>query len=281
MSSERPRIVLSGIYGRMGQSLAPLLLADSRVELVGGLYAPHQDEEESPFRTMLEAKGVALDSSPIALLNLIDGADLLLDFSNREGIRSNLESALFKGLHALIGVTGFDAEEQRWLEELAAQTGRTIWWVPNFSLGMGLLNRMAVMARRFFGAVEVLELHHDRKLDAPSGSAKHTARLLAEAGLTEGAAPYEPPVVEESSPSVTSARFDASRGMRVEGIPVHSIRLPGLLAHQEVLFGGTGEVLTIRHDTLDRSAFMEGIIRAALHLPQLTGFQQGIELLLD
>ncbi|HYE78377.1 MAG TPA: 4-hydroxy-tetrahydrodipicolinate reductase [bacterium] len=281
MSADRPRIVLSGIYGRMGQALAPLLLEDPRVELVGGLYAPHQEGDDNPFRASLEARGVELDSSPIALLNLIDGADLLLDFSNREGIRSNLESALHKGLNALVGVTGFDAEEQRWLQELATQTGRTIWWVPNFSLGMALMNRMAVLARRYLGAVEILELHHDRKLDAPSGSARHTAQLLAETGAAEGAAGYTPPVVEESSPSVTSARFAESRGMAVEGIPIHSVRLPGLLAHQQIMFGGTGETLTIRHDTLDRSAFVEGVIRAALYLPHLRGFHQGIELLLE
>ncbi|MCG3153183.1 MAG: 4-hydroxy-tetrahydrodipicolinate reductase [bacterium] len=281
MSTTRPRLVLSGIFGRMGQALAPLLMADPRIDLVGGIYAPHEEAETSPFREELVHAGVELDSSPIALLNLIDGADIWLDFSNREGIRSNLEAALHKGVDALIGVTGFDDEERRWLRELPAATGRRVWWCPNFSLGMLVLNEAARLARQYFGAVEILELHHDRKLDAPSGSAAATARLIAAAGAAPGAAVYSPPVMAESSPSVGSAIAASARGMAVQEVPIHSIRLPGLLAHQQVFFGGTGETLTLTHDTLDRSAFVEGIIRAALHLPQLTGYQEGLEQLLQ
>lgn len=275
-----PRLVLSGAFGRMGQALAPLLLADPRLALAGAMVAPHELEEEPPVRPLLAAAEVEIEASPVALLNLIE-ADLWLDFSNREGVRSNLEAALLKGLDALIGVTGFNDEELRWLADLARSTGRTIWWCPNFSLGMAVLNRAAQEARRFFGAVEIIELHHDRKLDAPSGSARHTARLIAQAGQAPEAVSYTPPVVAESSPSVASAQYEQARGLPVEDIPIHSVRLPGLLAHQQVIFGGTGETLTIRHDTLDRAAFVEGIIQAALHLPQLAGFCQGLELLWD
>ena len=281
MTTAPPRIVLSGIYGRMGQALAPILLDDPRIELVGGLYAPHQETEDSPFRQMLLSRGVELGDSPTALLNLVDGVSVWLDFSSREGIRSNLEAALRKGVDALIGVTGFNAEELAWLRGLPAQTTQTIWWVPNFSLGMAVMNRIAAIARHHLGAVEILEMHHDRKLDAPSGSSRHTASVIAQAGRAADAVRYTPPVVEESSPSVSSAKYQESRGLNVEGIPIHSIRLPGLLAHQRVMFGGTGEVLTISHDTLDRSAFAEGIIRSVLHIHNLSGFQEGLELLMD
>lgn len=280
MSADRPRIVLSGIFGRMGQALAPLLLDDPRVELVGGVYAPHEENDQPPVRALLESRGVELDASPIALLNLIDDADIWLDFSNREGIRSNLEAALHKRVDALIGVTGFDAEERRWLAGLPAATGQKVWWCPNFSLGMLVMNQCAQLARQFLGAVEIIELHHDRKLDAPSGSAAATARLIAAAGAREGAPCYSPPLVAESSPSVTSAVEPGARGAVHAGIPIHSVRLPGLLAHQQVLFGGTGESLTMTHDTYDRSAFIEGIIRAALHMPRIAGYQEGLEALL-
>lgn len=265
----------------MGAALAPLLLDDPRVELVGGVCAPHEIEDTPPIRALLESRGVEIDASPVALLNLVDDVDLWLDFSNREGIRSNLEGALQKGVNALIGVTGFNDEELRWLAALPTSTRRTIWWCPNFSLGMLVLNQCAVMARQFFGAVEIIELHHDKKLDAPSGSAAATARLIAAAGSQSGAPQYNAPAIAESSPSVSSAIDATARGLAVEQIPIHSIRLPGLLAHQQVLYGSTGETLTLTHDTLDRSAFIEGIIRAALHMPKLSGWNQGLELLLN
>ncbi len=182
------------------------------------------------------------------------GCDVTVDFTHPGAVLDNLRWCLSHGLNAVVGTSGFDearlAAVRDWLGE--APSARALI-VPNFSVGAVLMMSFAEQAARFFESAEVIELHHAAKVDAPSGTAVRTASLIAAA---RAAAELGPP------PDATVTEADGARGTVVDGVRVHSVRLAGLLAHQEVLFGGHGEVLTIRHDSLDRSSFMPGVLLA-------------------
>src|SRR5262249_25617285 len=144
---------------------------------------------------------------------------------------------------------------------------------PNFGIGAVLMMTFAARAARYFDSVEIVELHHPGKADAPSGTARHTAELVARARRTAGLAP--------AGPDATTSALDGARGARVEEVPVHAVRLAGLVAHQEVLFGGSGEILTLRHDSLDRTSFMPGVLLAVRETGRRPGLTVGLEHLLD
>jgi len=201
------------------------------------------------------------------------GAEVVVDFTHPDVVMDNLRFCLDHDLHAVVGTSGFDdakvATLRGWLEP---KSDLGVLLAPNFALGAVLSMRFAQLAAKYYDTVEIIELHHNRKADAPSGTAAHTARLVAEAraaaGLTE-------------VPDATTAEVDGARGALVDDIRVHSVRLRGLVAHQEVLFGGTGETLTIRHDSLDRTSFMPGVVHAVRAIPDRPGLTVGLENLLD
>ena len=178
--------------------------------------------------------------------------EVVIDFTHPDVVMDNLKFLIDNGIHAVVGTTGFTDERigqvQAWL---ADKPDVAVLIAPNFAIGAVLSMHFAKQAARFFESVEVIELHHPQKADAPSGTAARTARLIAEArkGL--------PP-----NPDATSTGLEGARGADVDGIPVHSVRLAGLVAHQEVLFGTQGETLTIRHDSLDRTSFVPGVLLA-------------------
>jgi 4-hydroxy-tetrahydrodipicolinate reductase len=182
------------------------------------------------------------------------GADVTVDFTHPAAVMDNLRWCIGHGIAAIVGTSGFDdarlAEVTGWLD---AQPGSRALIVPNFSVGAVLMMRFAAMAAPFFESAEVIELHHAGKADAPSGTAAKTAGLIASARAEANAAPM---------PDATVTAAEGARGAEVGGVHVHSIRLAGLVAHQEVLLGGHGEVLTIRHDSLDRASFMPGVLVA-------------------
>jgi 4-hydroxy-tetrahydrodipicolinate reductase len=193
------------------------------------------------------------------------GAQVAVDFTHPDAVMENLEHCIGHGIHAVVGTTGFDDDRldsvRRWLAT-APELGVLI--APNFSLGALLMMRFAVLAAPHFESVEVVELHHPDKADAPSGTARRTAQMVAAARREAGL----PPV-----PDATSSGLDGARGADVDGIRVHGVRARGLVAHQEVLLGGPGETLTIRHDSLDRISFVPGVlagIRAVADHPGLT-----------
>ena len=183
----------------------------------------------------------------------------------------NLKFLIDNGIHAVIGTTGFTWERieqvEAWLKD---KPGSAVLIAPNFAIGAVLSMHFAKQAARYFESVEIVELHHPHKADAPSGTAARTAKLIAEArkGL--------PP-----NPDATSTGLDGARGAAVDGVPVHSVRLAGLVAHQEVLFGTQGETLTIRHDSLDRSSFVPGVLLAVREVSERPGLTIGLEPLLD
>ncbi|MGE2836659.1 4-hydroxy-tetrahydrodipicolinate reductase [Mycobacterium sp. SMC-4] len=197
--------------------------------------------------------------------------EVVIDFTHPSVVMDNLKFLIDNGIHAVVGTTGFTDERldqvRGWL---ADKPDVSVLIAPNFAIGAVLSMHFAQQAAKFFESVEVIELHHPHKADAPSGTATRTARLIAEArkGL--------PP-----NPDATSTGLEGARGADVDGVPVHSVRLAGLVAHQEVLFGTEGETLTIRHDSIDRTSFVPGVLLAVRKVAERPGLTIGIEPLLD
>jgi 4-hydroxy-tetrahydrodipicolinate reductase len=206
-------------------------------------------------------------------LELLAGADVAVDFTHPGAVMDNLRWCISHGIIPVVGTSGFDEPRLAEVRELlAGQPGSRALVVPNFSVGAVLMMRFAAQAAPFFESAEVIELHHAGKVDAPSGTSSRTAAMIAAARSAAGAGP---------SPDATVTAADGARGAEVDGVHVHSVRLAGLVAHQEVLLGGHGEVLTIRHDSLDRASFMPGVllaVRGAASLP--AGLTVGLDGLL-
>ncbi len=197
------------------------------------------------------------------------GARAVVDFTHPDVVMDNLRFCIDHGIHAVVGTTGFDDERlatlRGWLDG-APGTGVLI--APNFSIGALLMMRFAAAAAPFYESVEVVELHHPDKADAPSGTARRTARLIADARREAGCGPV---------PDATSTSLDGARGADVDGVRVHAVRVRGLVAHQEVLLGGVGETLTIRHDSLDRASFTPGVLSGLRAIREHPGLTVGLE----
>jgi len=197
--------------------------------------------------------------------------EVVIDFTHPDVVMDNLKFLIDNGIHAVVGTTGFTDERLGQVTAwLADKPDVCVLIAPNFAIGAVLSMHFAKQAARFFESAEVIELHHPQKADAPSGTAARTAKLIAEARKDL------PP-----NPDATSTGLEGARGADVDGIPVHSIRLAGLVAHQEVLFGTQGETLTIRHDSLDRTSFVPGVLLAVRKVHERPGLTVGIEPLLD
>jgi 4-hydroxy-tetrahydrodipicolinate reductase len=209
------------------------------------------------------------------LFNVADaGAQVVVDFTRPDSVMENIRFCIDQNIHCVVGTTGFDEERLAtiagWLEP-KPEVGVLI--APNFGIGAVLLMRFAQEAARFFPSVEVIELHHPNKVDAPSGTATRTAQLVAEARRAAGVPAAPDATREEDS-------LPGARGAAVDGIPVHAVRLSGLVAHQEVLMGAAGETLTLRHDSYDRASFMPGVLLAVREIGRRPGLTVGIEGLL-
>ncbi len=193
------------------------------------------------------------------------GTEVVVDFTTPDAVQHNLAWCIRHGLNAVVGTTGWDDVRYAQVREaVASQPSVGVLIAPNFAIGAVLLMRFAEQAAAYYEGVEIVELHHPNKVDAPSGTARTTAQRIAAARAAANCAPM---------PDATTQQLDGARGADVDGIPVHSVRLRGLLAHEEVLFGNPGEVLTIRHDSMDRASFMPGVllgIRGVQRHPGLT-----------
>jgi 4-hydroxy-tetrahydrodipicolinate reductase len=206
---------------------------------------------------------------------LVDqGVQSVVDFTHPDVVMDNLEFCISHGIHAVVGTTGFDTDRletlRGWLANADSDTGVLV--APNFSVGAVLMMRFAAEAARFYESVEVVELHHPDKADAPSGTSRRTAELIAAARKEAGLGPI---------PDATSSGLDGARGADVDGIRVHGLRIRGLVAHQEVILGGIGETLTIRHDSLDRISFTPGVLLALRQIGEHPGLTVGLEEFLD
>ena len=197
--------------------------------------------------------------------------EVVIDFTHPDAVMGNLEFLIGNGIHAVVGTTGFtDSRLDQVRTWLAASPATGVLIAPNFAIGAVLSMHFAQLAAPYFESVEVIELHHPQKADAPSGTATRTAQLISAA--RKGMPP---------NPDTTSTGRPGARGADVDGIPVHSVRLTGLVAHQEVLFGTMGETMTIRHDSIDRTSFVPGVLLAVRQIAQRPGLTIGLEPLLD
>ena len=206
-------------------------------------------------------------------LEMIVGADVVVDFTHPDVVMGNLEFAISHGIHAVVGTTGFDEKKLDQITQwLSATPSVGVLIAPNFGIGAILMMNFAAEAGKYFDSVEIIELHHPAKADAPSGTAIRTAQMIAKARKLVG---------RSKGPDATKTSLTGARGADVDGVPVHSVRARGLVAHQEVIFGGEGETLTIRHDSLDRSSFMPGVSLAIREVIRNPGLTFGLEKFLN
>ncbi|PSL01042.1 dihydrodipicolinate reductase [Murinocardiopsis flavida] len=229
---------------------------------------------------VVKAVGGAADTELVAGIDTagerdrVLGADVVVDFTHPDAVMDNLRWLAANGIHAVVGTSGFDDARLAELRGvLAEHPGANALVAPNFGIAAVLMMHFAAKAAPYFDSAEIIELHHTKKADAPSGTAQHTAELIARARDNAGAAPM---------PDATTAEVPGARGADIEGVRVHALRIQGLIAHQEVVLGTDGETLTIRHDSMNRESFMPGVllgVRSVAGLPdQLT---VGLEPLLD
>ena len=200
-------------------------------------------------------------------IDLLIGADVVVDFTNPEGVMKNLEFLINHDINVVVGTTGFDAGKIAKVEGWLASHPKTgVFIAPNFAIGAVLMMEFSKQAAPYFESVEIIELHHPNKVDAPSGTAARTAELINQARTAHG-----------SQPDATNTGLEGARGAKIGDVPIHSVRLRGLVAHQEVLFGGLGETLTIRHDSLDRIGFMPGVLLGCREIVKNPGLTIGLE----
>ena len=244
------RVGVIGSLGRVGSSICAAVEAAPDLELVATV-----DKDDS-LESLVSA-----------------GCEVVVDFTHPDAVMRDVEFLVRHGIHAVVGTTGWSderlAQVRTWLEA-SPSTGVLV--APNFALGAVLMMRFAAQAARFYESVEIVELHHPRKVDAPSGTAAATARLIAQSRADAGLGPM---------PDSTEQSLDGARGSTVDGIPVHSVRLRGLVSSQEVLLGDTGETLTIRHDSTDVSSFAPGVLLAVRGIAARPGLTVGLDPFLD
>lgn len=244
------KVGVVGARGKVGQEVCAAVEAAEDLELVARI------DLGDPLSALVEA-----------------GAEAIVDFTHPDAVMDTLEFCAAHRIHAVVGTTGFDDERlgrlAGWLER---SPGTGVLIAPNFSIGAVLMMRFSEQAARFFESVEILELHHPDKADAPSGTAARTARLIAAARAEAGL---------PAPPDATTTGQPEARGADVDGIRVHGMRIRGLVAHQEVVFGGLGETLTIRHDSMDRVSFTPGVLLGLRRIGSAPGLTVGLESFLD
>ena len=239
-----------GASGRMGSEACRSVEAADHLELVASLGSADSLDE------LVASK-----------------ADVAVDLTRPDAVMDNLRFCIENGISVVVGTSGFDDQRLRQVSDwLAKAPGVGVLVAPNFAIGAVLMMRFAAQAARYFESVEVVELHHPDKADAPSGTARRTAELVAESRRAAGLG---------APPDTTSSALDGARGATVDGVPIHSLRVRGMVASQEVLFGGVGETLSIRHDSSDRASFMPGVLLGIREVGNRPGLTVGLEHLLD
>jgi len=263
------RVVVAGAAGRMGRAAIRTIARRDDMTLVGALGRSTAVGQDAGTVAGAGVLGVPVGAD-LGQIFLVARPTVLVDFSHGDAAVAHAEAALDHHVPAVIGATGLSPEGLARLKARSAAEETGVLLAPNFAVGALLMMEFAQRAARFFPHVEITELHHDRKRDAPSGTAARTARLVAAA---RGAA--SAPAVQETE------QVPGARGGVIDGIHVHSVRLPGLVAHQEVLFGGRGQTLLIRHDSVSEECFMPGVVLAIQKAGTLRTFVEGLEHLLD
>lgn len=261
------KVLVNGANGRMGSEVVRTIIQEKNLQLVGAV-DPKCVGKDIGMITGSGNLGVLISRSLQEAFKLVK-PDVVIDFTSPAVIYENAKLVLESGIHMVIGTTGLTSEQRNELAAVAEKNNANCLIAPNFSLGAVLLMKVSAEISKYLPNAEIIELHHNHKFDAPSGTAKLTAEKMAKARTMQ-------PEPDETKESISGAR-----GGRYEGIPIHSVRLPGYVAHQEVLFGGYGEILTVRHDSLDRKSFMPGVMLACKKIMEMPGLVYGLENYLD
>ena len=255
------RVLVVGACGKMGREVVKAVAAAEGMAVAAAVDVARVGADAGDVAG-IGPLGVAVTDDLAAALS---AAQVVVDFTRPDTVMANLRVAIPRGVAAVVGTTGLSAENLDELRALSAKSGAPVFIAPNFAIGAVLMMQFAQQAVKYFDYAEVIEFHHEKKLDAPSGTALRTAELMRDAAAGRLTAP----AAAESG--------EASRGLPVGNIRVHAVRLPGMVASQEVIFGGLGQTLTIRHDTISRESFMPGVTLAISKVLGLTGVVIGLE----
>ncbi len=257
-------VLVTGAGGQMGREVVKAVSAAPGMRVVAAV-----DPGAAGKGIDDGALGEIVCTGDLAEAIEVSSPHVMVDFTHPSAVEGNLRVALAAGVDCVVGTTGLP---ESLLVELAASApdGTCLFVAPNFAIGAVLMMRFAQEAARYMPHVEIIELHHDRKADAPSGTALRTAGLIA---ASRAEVPFAPGRETEIA--------EGARGALVQDVTVHSVRLPGMVAHQEVLFGGQGQTLSIRHDSIDRTSFMPGVVLAVSKVPELSGLVVGLEALME
>jgi 4-hydroxy-tetrahydrodipicolinate reductase len=268
-------VVVIGAAGKMGREVIKAVASAPDMILVGAIdtTAEHQDKDAGELAGLSEPLEIPITNqleSMLAFAAQEKQSGVMIDFTHPDSVYNNVRSAIAYGIRPVVGTTGLSPQKIQDLADFAEKASTGCLIIPNFSIGMVLLQQAAVTASQYFEHVEIIELHHNQKADAPSGTAIQTAQMLGELGKR-----FNPPLVEETE------KIKGARGsLADEGIRIHSVRLPGLIAHQEVIFGAAGQIYTLRHDTSDRACYMPGVLLAIRKVLQLKSLVYGLEKIL-
>jgi len=262
------RVLVCGAYGQMGREVLKAIHKDDQLTIIGAV------DIRSDFADVGDLIGVGKIGVTVGndLQTVINETkpQVMVDFTSPAAVMNNIRIAINNGVCPVVGTTGLTEQDIEEVRTLVAKTKVNAIIAPNFSIGAVLLMRLAQEAAKYLPHVEIIEMHHDKKLDAPSGTALRTAQLIAEQrGILRQGHPDE------------KEKLTGVRGGELAGIRLHSVRLPGLVAHQEVIFGGLGQILSIRHDSISRESFMPGVILACKRVLTIDGFVYGLEHLIN
>ncbi len=252
------KVLVNGAQGRMGRTVLDAVKNDSELELVGAVDIFGGEVDGVKVETNLD---VALDTYK---------PDVMVDFTSPDVVFKNVMTALEKKVSPVVGTTGLDDAAKEKIRAATEKFQTPAFIAPNFAIGAVLMMLLAKQAAKYMPDVEIIELHHDKKLDAPSGTAELTAKMIAEVR-----SPHR-----QGNPAEVE-RLENVRGADYEGMRIHSVRLPGYVAHQEVIFGGLGQTLTIRHDSTGRDSFMPGVLLACKKVRTLSGLTIGLDKIMD
>lgn len=262
------RVAVAGACGKMGSETVKAVNGAPDMEIMGACDVAFAGKSLGEVIGLQELAGVTVCCSVSELFQTVK-PDVIVDFTAPSSVMANVRVALENGVRPVIGTTGLTQDNLSEIAGLAESKGMGAVVAPNFAIGAILMMKFASEAAKYMEWVEVTELHHEKKLDAPSGTAIKTTEMIAEARKAAGIEPKEAPGEEE-----------LARGAKFNGVHVHSIRMPGLVAHQEVVFGGLGQTLTIRHDSIDRTSFMPGVLLAIRRIMSTRGLVYGLDKLI-
>ncbi|MFW5976471.1 MAG: 4-hydroxy-tetrahydrodipicolinate reductase [Bacillota bacterium] len=262
-------ILVNGACGRMGQQVVKTVVNETEDRLVGAFDQKNTGENIMDI-VDIDGEEIIIDKNLEKIIKNTE-PDIIIDFTSPKVVMDNIRIGLNHGIHMIVGTTGITETDLKKIDKLTKDNETNALIVPNFAIGAVLLMEFCKEAAKYFKDVEIIELHHDQKMDAPSGTSIKTAELIEE-NLDKEKKSQEKEYIE---------KLEGVRGGNKEGIHIHSVRLPGLVAHQEVIFGGEGQSLTLRHDSYDRKSFMPGVKLALRKIEDIDGLIYGLEKIMD